>query len=601
MHASLHWIRHLLIALTAAGLAAQKTPEEALNALVDGNRRFAADRSVPQPVGEGVRRTLARGQSPFAVVICCSDSRVPPEHIFNCGLGELFVIRIAGNTCDRETIASIEYAVEHLNTPLCVVLGHENCGAISATIGQVQSLERNQADPAPSRAIQQLIEQIEPAVRKARKRDLGGKDLHDACEEENAHLTLHECLRRSPLLRRYVQVGRLQMVAGRYHLGTGEVEWLPNRPLPPEPRYDVDVSLQTASTTVPPHVALRMLQAGHRRFLGDSMPAGELTAQRREELTHGQQPLAIVLTCADSRVAPEHVFDAGLGELCVIRVAGNVVNDDILASIEHAATHTGASLLIVMGHTECGTITAAANFTEDQQLSPNMRALFGLLEPSVQRVRDQATSPQDLVELAVKANVLRTAVEVQSRSRILRSLEQKGRFAVLPTIYDIASGDLIWLKSVAQEETAAPMPAPMGETMPAPGHETQEPSSTNGHDDHEQPDLAAAVHGVGSRGGHTHDDNGAHGTDFDWASTPTETMTAHDQDHDHASHDAETEGHAGQAHDHDSTTGHGHDVRPHGHGHGSYSTNPWLQPIPLIGIAGVLSLLLAAAVALFKK
>ncbi|MCA8949542.1 MAG: hypothetical protein KDE27_08560, partial [Planctomycetes bacterium] len=252
--------------LSAAGLAAQKTPEEALRALTDGNRRFVAERTVPQPVGEGVRRTLARGQSPFAVVLCCSDSRVPPEHVFNGGLGELYVIRVAGNTVDRETVASIEYAVEQLNAPLCVVLGHEACEAISVAIEQVRSIDNDRVEPCASLALQGLVEQLEPAVRKARSRDLGGKALHDACEEENVHLAVHEVLRRSPLLQRFVQVGQLQMVGARYHLESGEVEFLPTRPLPPEPMSAFDPAMHSVPVGVPPHVALRMLQAGHRRF-----------------------------------------------------------------------------------------------------------------------------------------------------------------------------------------------------------------------------------------------------------------------------------------------------------------------------------------------
>ncbi|MEO6594980.1 MAG: carbonic anhydrase, partial [Planctomycetota bacterium] len=282
--------------LLAAAVAApgQRTPDAALNALQEGNRRFAADKSVAQPVGEGVRRTLARGQSPLAIVLCCADSRVPPEHVFNAGLGELFVVRVAGHTCDAETLASIEYAVDHLNVSLCVVLGHESCGAVAATINQVDG----QRSDGQSPAILQLLEQIEPAVRKAKARDLGGKELSDACEEEHVHSTIRECMRRSELLRRFASVGKFRMVPARYHLQSGEVEWLPARPLPAEPTIE-RVSSHTVPMGVPPHVALRMLQAGHRRYLDSGLPTADLSAERREQLTHGQQPLAIVVTCAD--------------------------------------------------------------------------------------------------------------------------------------------------------------------------------------------------------------------------------------------------------------------------------------------------------------
>ncbi|MCR9245335.1 MAG: hypothetical protein NXI31_09905 [bacterium] len=698
MTASLNWIRAGLVALTAGGLAAQKTPEEALRALSEGNRRFAAERSVPQPVGEGVRRTLARGQNPIAVVLCCTDSRVPPEHVFNCGLGELFVIRVAGNTCDRETLASIEYAVEHLNVPLCVILGHEGCCAISATIDQVQSIDNDHQRAAPSPAIQHLIEQIEPAVRKARGRDLGGKALHDACEEENVHLTLHEALRRSPLLRRYVQVGRLQMVGARYHLQSGEVEWLPHRPLPPEPRFDFDPAEHNVPVAVPPHVALRMLQAGHRRFLGDSLPAGDLSAERREALTHGEQPLAIVLTGADSRVAPEHVFDSGLGELLVIRVAGGVVTENVLASIEQAASRTGASLLIVMGHTRCDTMAAAANQPADKEMSPNMRALLARLEPSVAAARQGGkASIETIVERAVTANVHRTVQEVRSRSSILRELEHRGRFAVLPTVYDVASGNLTWLKEQAATGDQPAAAAPHGETGGHGHGDGAHGHDSHGHDSHgheSHGDHGHSTHGNGHGHGHekpAHGDHGheAHGDHhdhhdhgdhpapageskatakmpvLDWGdavvSGDTHGHDSHGQDphghtdHGHSGHSHETQGHEAHRHGsghHDSDaqdpghhadtghgtphgeTGHGHDSHGHdgdahdhgahaeSHGHGDHGhddghgsdhsheinpprrkhyASPWQDPIVIVGMAGVTSLLLAAGIALLKR
>lgn len=616
------WIRAAVIASAAVALAAQKTPDEALRALTEGNRRFATERSVPQPVGEGVRRTLARGQSPFAVVLCCSDSRVPPEHLFNCGLGELFVIRVAGNTCDRETLASVEYAVEHLNVPLCVVLGHESCSAITAAIDQVRSVDNDQVEAAPSQAIQSLIEQIEPAVRKARGRDLGGKALHDACEEENVHLCLHECLRRSPLLRRYVQIGRVAMVGARYHLDSGEVEWLPNRPLPPEPRFDYDPAMHSVPLGVPPHVALRMLQAGHRRFLGDSLPAGDLSATRRESLTHGQQPLAIVLTGADSRVAPEHLFDAGLGELVVIRVAGNVVSDNVLASIEHAASRTGASLLVIMGHTRCDTMSAAAAAPEQKQLTPNMRALLARLEPSVEKARGRSGDAEALVEHAVTTNVLRAAAEIRSRSGILRELEHRGRLAVLPTVYDVASGNLTWLKEVADH---APAAAPGGESaatgqdpdrQAAPAQEPQpaqpQPEPQAPGQPLEQPQEH--VHESGGRDGAiappeaTHDLPLLEWSDPVAASSHEPARPGHGTDRGErdgrhpgrSTAPAGNAGHAEAAHAEARGDAHAPELEIHPTRFEKYD-NPWQDPIVIVGMAGVASLLLAAFVALIKR
>jgi carbonic anhydrase len=453
-----------LLAGLAAALPAQRSPDEALRLLQEGNRRFAAGKPAVPALDEGARRTLARGQSPLAVVLCCADSRAAPEHVFNAGLGELFVVRVAGHVCDEETLASVEYAVERLNAPLCVVLGHEDCDAVAAALAQIAARDPTRA--GANQATRALLERIEPAARKARARDFGGRELAGAAEEEHVQQTVQECLRRSPLLRRHAAAGRCRVVGARYHLHSGEVEWLPPRPLPEADPEAAPLARGAAPVGVPPQVALRMLQAGHRRYLGAGLPAGDVSAARRESLTHGEQPFAIVLTCADSRVAPEHVFDAGLGELCVIRTAGGVLNDDVLASIEHAAARTGASLLVAMGHTRCDAIAAAAANPEHQHLATNLRALLSRLEPSVEKSRARGASGDALVDLAARANVLRLLAEARTRSAVVRQLEREGRLALLPAIYDTTAGDLTWL----DEE-----PAGHVETHAAPGGETTAP------------------------------------------------------------------------------------------------------------------------------
>ncbi|MFM1874013.1 MAG: hypothetical protein RL398_3435 [Planctomycetota bacterium] len=607
----------------AGSAVAQRTPDEALATLQDGNRRFVAGKSIPQPLGEGVRRTLARGQSPYAVVLTCADSRVAPEHLFNAGLGELFVIRVAGNTADPEVIASLEYAVEHLQAPLCVVLGHESCGAVAAASAQVGALDLGHPGSAPSEAMQRLLERIEPAVRRAKAREYGGTAMATAAETENVHLTVAECMTKSTLLRRAAELGKFRMVPAHYAIGSGEVTWLSPRPLPqPNAEHQVDVH-HVAPPNVPPHVAMRMLQAGHRRFLGDGLPTGDLTAKRREDLTHGQHPLAIVLTCADSRVPPEHLFDAGLGELFVIRVAGNVLNDDTLASIEYAAEHTGASLLVVMGHTKCGAVGAAAaalsarddghgGNTGHGAPSPSMQALLSRIEPAIERARALGGSEAAVVERAVTENVQRIVAEARERSPLLAKLEAEGKFAILPTVYDLGSGDLHWLKdggSVAAE--AAPPSAPMGETAAPHGkaagkspkiidlgadfesHGTSKPTHAGAATPHEGDGHGASSHGAAdhgaSHGGDGHTANG-HGD----GAHPAPAGHAADE-HASASH---ADSHDAAAHG----TAHG---EGHGDGHATTETpadpHAKFDPIPLVGMIGVGSLLLAALLAVLGK
>lgn len=528
----------------------QQTPDEALRALLDGNRRFAEERSVPQPVGPGIRHTLARGQSPFAVIVTCADSRVPPEHLFNTGLGELIVVRTAGHVLGTEAIATIEDAVERLNVPLCIVLGHEHCDVVSAAIDQsVQHGHRSELSPA----VVQLLERIEPAIRKARALDKAGKQLQDLTEEEHTQATVAECMSRSPLLRRYASVGKFRIVAGRYHNG-GDVEILPNRPLPTPESAHRPSHYGAVPPSLPPHVALRMLRAGHRRFLGDTRPAPDLSKQRRSTLSKGQQPLAIVLTDSDSRVSPEHVFDAGIGELFVIRTAGNTLTDETLASIEFAASRLGASLLVVMGHSRCDSVAAAADHPEHKQLTPHQRKLLRRLEPSVASAR--ADHHADVLAGASQTNVMRTVTEARTRSALLRSLEDKGQFSMLGAFYDVAKGDLAWLKLPADGATAH---------AGHPGHGKHEQGShDHGHGDDRH---AATEHGTEQHGAHGHhgDEHGSghHGEDHHAA-----------DEHGHAGHD--TEGHGDAGHGDVGHGSHGHEAGSHGDadGHGSHGDLP---------------------------
>ena len=326
-------------------------------------------------------------------------------------------------------------------------------------------------------------------------------------------------------------------------------------------------------------------------------------------------PPVIVLTCADSRVVPEHIFDAGLGELFVIRTPGNALTENALASIEQAAQRLGSSLLLVLGHERCDMVHAATNAPERQNLSPNMRALLQRIEPSVAKARATG-APRELESIATHLHAARTLVEARSRSRLLRELENSGRFAMLASIYDVASGDITWLKDAAPaaEPTAAHVPGHGGGHASEPeAHAPKAPAAHDAHQAHDLPvvdwDTPAAPAGEvapphGSAGHQAHDDahGEAHGT------------TGHGEAHGTTGHDdAHVEAHGttghGDAHgDPHGTNGHG-DAHgdPHGAtGHGDAHADPhtakasvsWRDPIVLVGITGVASLLAAALLAL---
>src|SRR5688500_13164685 len=200
----------LLAAATvgAAALAAQKPPDEALAALVAGNERFAAGKATAaQDLGDAARRTLARGENPFAIVVCCADSRVPPELVFDAPPGALYVVRASGNGFEPEAAAAVEYAAERLGGALCVVLGHEDCAAVASCAARLRtgadaappspaSPATPKAAPAPTFANARLLDGIEPALRRAAAANLTGTELLHRAEEEHAHATVHDLLRR---------------------------------------------------------------------------------------------------------------------------------------------------------------------------------------------------------------------------------------------------------------------------------------------------------------------------------------------------------------------------------------------------------------------
>jgi carbonic anhydrase len=193
-----------------------KNADEALQRLMEGNQRYAANKSIDLNESQGRRVELANGQNPFATIFSCVDSRVPPELVFDRGLGDLFIVRTAGEVTDHAVLGSLEYGVAELKVPLLMVLGHEKCGAVKATI---EAVENNTKAPDE---INWLVEGIRPAVEKAH-----GKpgDLLDNAVRANVILTVQR-LKNSAILADALQNGTLKIVGARYDLDTGLVEVL---------------------------------------------------------------------------------------------------------------------------------------------------------------------------------------------------------------------------------------------------------------------------------------------------------------------------------------------------------------------------------------
>lgn len=207
----------LTAGLVVTTVAEGPTPSDSLSRLKAGNATFVSNASSPLPIDGAKRSALAAGQHPFASVLSCADSRVPPEVVFHTGLGDLFVVRAAGEVTDRSVLASLEYSTEHLHVPLVVVMGHESCGAVKSAIEtpEGQSLGPN---------LDYLVKQIRPAVTRT------GSQVADAVHMraailENVEEQINDLLQGSAILKHMAETNEIALVGAYYELATGSVHF----------------------------------------------------------------------------------------------------------------------------------------------------------------------------------------------------------------------------------------------------------------------------------------------------------------------------------------------------------------------------------------
>ena len=200
---------------------------EALEQLEDGNRRFVADRKRAAKVGATRRNELTERQEPFAIVLGCSDSRVPAEIVFDQGLGDLFVIRVAGNIVAPSQIGSVEFAAEQFHTRLVVVLGHSGCGAILATIDQLKRPVEKQ-----SRNLRAIVDRVRPSVWPLLATELrdDAEALVRSAVRANVHASVNDLRHGSEILEGLIANDGLLVVGAEYSLDTGVVEFLDGAP-----------------------------------------------------------------------------------------------------------------------------------------------------------------------------------------------------------------------------------------------------------------------------------------------------------------------------------------------------------------------------------
>jgi carbonic anhydrase len=203
------------------------SPDRALQMLKEGNQRYYSGKPTYPHTGASRFKqagTEDQADHAFATIIACSDSRVPVELIFDAGVMDIFTVRVAGNVCDTDEIGSIEYGLAHVHTPVFVLLGHTQCGAVTAVSHALQGnghpMERN---------IPRLVDNIIPAVKTAMGAhgDLHGDAIIPHAIRENVWQAIEDLFMQSPVTRKFVKEGRVKVVGAIYDVGTGKVDWLP--------------------------------------------------------------------------------------------------------------------------------------------------------------------------------------------------------------------------------------------------------------------------------------------------------------------------------------------------------------------------------------
>ncbi|MEM7174933.1 MAG: carbonic anhydrase [Chlamydiota bacterium] len=205
----MHYLCFIFFLITTMNALAHQ-PQAALNRLIDGNKRYVTDRlKHPNRTSES-RKAVAQQQKPFAAILSCADSRVAPEIVFDQGIGDLFVVRIAGNVAGSLELESLQFAVENLGSIVVVVLGHKNCGAVHAVVnGQIKDIPK-------------IAHLIDPAIKGVKK---GQPDTLDRAVQANVEHVVNQ-LKQAPFLAPLLKGNGVALVGGVYHLETGKVDFL---------------------------------------------------------------------------------------------------------------------------------------------------------------------------------------------------------------------------------------------------------------------------------------------------------------------------------------------------------------------------------------
>lgn len=206
---------------------------------------------------------------------------------------------------------------------------------------------------------------------------------------------------------------------------------------------------------ITPAIALHLLQEGNKRFV-NNLKINRNLLQQANETSDGQHPFAIILSCIDSRTSVELVFDQGLGDVFSARIAGTIINEDILGSMEFACKIAGAKIIVIMGHSKCGAIKGACDHVEMGNLTALLSKILTAVSAEKTVVENRSSSNEEFVEKVTTINIQRTVHAVMERSPILKELIEKGECGIIGGHHDIATGEVAFYEDAKFGFTSEP-------------------------------------------------------------------------------------------------------------------------------------------------
>lgn len=198
-----------------------------------------------------------------------------------------------------------------------------------------------------------------------------------------------------------------------------------------------------------PSMALELLKEGNSRFVSN-LKVNRNLLQQANETSDGQHPFAVILSCIDSRTSAELIFDQGLGDVFSVRIAGNILNEDILGSMEFGCKVAGAKIIVVLGHTKCGAIKGACDHVEMGNLTALLTKIRPAVDDETTTKENRNSSNADFVENVAKINVQRTVKAIQERSPILKEMIAKGEIGIIGGTHDISNGEVMFYLETMQ-------------------------------------------------------------------------------------------------------------------------------------------------------